>query len=133
MLRWIVELGRADICLEVSMLSSHLALPRVGHYRQVLHIFAYLDKHHNAEMVFDPTPWPVPPTDFQKKDWNYSVYGCEGTKEDLPKGMPEPRGETMRLRVYVDSNHAGDQITRRSWTGFVVFLDSAPIYWFSKK
>ena len=26
-LRWIVELGRVDICCEVSMLSSHLALP----------------------------------------------------------------------------------------------------------
>lgn len=29
-LRWIVELGRIDICCEVSMLSSHLALPREG-------------------------------------------------------------------------------------------------------
>ena len=27
-LRWIVELGRIDICLEVSTISSHLALPR---------------------------------------------------------------------------------------------------------
>jgi hypothetical protein len=26
-LRWIVELGCVDICLEVSMMSSHLALP----------------------------------------------------------------------------------------------------------
>jgi hypothetical protein len=26
-LHWIVELGRIDICLETSMLSSHLALP----------------------------------------------------------------------------------------------------------
>ena len=25
---WMVELGRVDICLEVSMMSSHLALPR---------------------------------------------------------------------------------------------------------
>ena len=30
-LRCIVELGRVDICLEVSMMSSHLALPRKGH------------------------------------------------------------------------------------------------------
>ena len=29
-LRWIVELGRVDICLECSMMSSHLALPREG-------------------------------------------------------------------------------------------------------
>ena len=27
-LRWMVELGHVDICLEVSMLSSHLVLPR---------------------------------------------------------------------------------------------------------
>ena len=30
-LRWIVELGRIDICLEVSMMLSHLAVPRKGH------------------------------------------------------------------------------------------------------
>ena len=27
-LLWIVELGRVDICLEVSLMSPHLALPR---------------------------------------------------------------------------------------------------------
>eukprot|EP00957_Ditylum_brightwellii_P111884 8533117-Ditylum_brightwellii.AAC.1 len=31
MLRWMVELGIIDICLEVSMISSHLAMPRQGH------------------------------------------------------------------------------------------------------
>jgi hypothetical protein len=39
----------------------------------------------------------------------------------------------MTLRVYVDSDHAGDLVTRRSRTGFVVFLNGAPIYWSSKK
>jgi hypothetical protein len=37
------------------------------------------------------------------------------------------------MRVFVDSDHAGDLITRRSRTGFIVFLDGAPIYWSSKK
>ena len=54
-LRWIVELGRIDICLEVSMMSSHLAMPRKGHLDQVLHIFAYLRKYHNTELVYDPS------------------------------------------------------------------------------
>jgi hypothetical protein len=53
---WMVELGWADICIEVSMMSSHLALPRKGHLKEVLHIFAYLKKHHNLEMVFNLTP-----------------------------------------------------------------------------
>ena len=30
-LRWMVELGRVDICCEVSMMSTQLAMPREGH------------------------------------------------------------------------------------------------------
>ena len=41
-LRWSVEIGRVDILLEVLLLSSHLALPIVGHLQAVYHIFGYL-------------------------------------------------------------------------------------------
>ena len=68
-LRWIVELGRVDICCEVSMLSSHLCLPREGHLQQVYHIFAYLKANHNARLVFDPSYLPMNPNQFQRKDW----------------------------------------------------------------
>ena len=54
-LRWIVELGRVDVCLEVSMMSSQFALPREGHLEQVLLIFAYLKKYHNTELAYDPS------------------------------------------------------------------------------
>ena len=54
-LRWMVEIGRIDICLEVSMLSSHMAMPREGHLEQIFHIFAYLNKYHNTELVLDPS------------------------------------------------------------------------------
>ena len=37
---FIVELDRIDICCEVSMMSSHLVLPREGQLAQVFHIFA---------------------------------------------------------------------------------------------
>jgi hypothetical protein len=39
----------------------------------------------------------------------------------------------MTVRVYVDADHAGDLLTRRSRTGFIVFFNRAPIYWSSKK
>ena len=52
-LRCIIELGRVDICLELSMISSHMALPSKGHLEKVLHIFSYFNKHHNDELVFD--------------------------------------------------------------------------------
>jgi hypothetical protein len=34
--------------------------------------------------------------------------------------------------LFVDSDHAGEQFTRRSRTGFVIYFNMAPIVWFSK-
>ena len=72
---WIFELGRVDINTEVSILSSHLDLPRSGHLDAVFHIFAYLNKKHNSEMVYDPTEVEFYCADFPKEYWSYSIYG----------------------------------------------------------
>jgi hypothetical protein len=37
------------------------------------------------------------------------------------------------MRAYVDADHTTDTMTHQSRSGFLVFLDSAPIYWMSKK
>ena len=47
--------------------------------------------------------------------------------------MPPPLGKEVVIRCFVDADHAGDRITRRSRTGFIIFLNNAPIYWTSKK
>ena len=39
----------------------------------------------------------------------------------------------MDLRLFVDSSHADDRMTRRSRSGHFVFLNMAPISWLSKK
>lgn len=134
-LRWIVELGRVDITTEVSMMASMIAQPREGHLEQLYHIFAFLKIKHNAEMVFDPTPPDIPDNEFEKHDWSHTVYG--NVKEELPDETHpeyrEPRGIGFVIRAYVDSDHAADTVTRRSRTGFIVFLNNAPIYWYSKR
>ena len=91
-LRWIVELGRIDICLEVSMMSSHLAMPRKGHLGQVLHIFTYLCKYHNTELVYGPSDPIVEHDVFEQRDWTSSEFGAVQGKEEIPSNMPEPRG-----------------------------------------
>ena len=130
-LRWIVELGRADITVEASMMASFMAAPRQGHLDQVLHIFAYLKNKHNCEMVFDPTQPDITDNDFPREDWSCSVYN--GVKEILPSNAPEERGKGFVMRIYVDSDHAGTETTRRSRTGFLCLLNNAPIYWTSKR
>ena len=47
-LRWMVELGQVDIATEVSLLSSHVALPREGHLETIFHLYAYLKQKHNS-------------------------------------------------------------------------------------
>ena len=74
-LRWIVELGRVDLCLEVSMMSSYLAMPREGHLEALFHIFAHLKKYHNAELVYDPSDPVIDETKFEAKDWTSSEFG----------------------------------------------------------
>ena len=92
MLRWAIELSRIDICYEVSVLSQHLALPRQGHLEMVYHVFAYLNKHENSKIVFDPmTVELANPNVFKKVDWS-DIYDVENIKEELPPRMPEPRG-----------------------------------------
>ena len=61
--------------LEVSMLSSHLTLPREGHMHQVLQTFAYLKKYHNTELVYDPSNPVVDMLEFQWRDWTASEFG----------------------------------------------------------
>jgi hypothetical protein len=129
-LRWCVELGRIDIITEVSMLSTFLCMPREGHLDAVYHLFAYMSLHHNERVVFDPTYPDIDMCAFIKTDWK-PMYG--DVKEAIPPNAPVTRGKAINLRLFVDSDHIGEHFTRRSRTGFVIYLNMAPIVWFSKR
>jgi hypothetical protein len=58
------------------------------------------------------------------------MYG--DVKEIIPSDDPVSRGKEVGLRLFVDSDHDGDQFTRRPRTRFVIYLKMAPIVWFSK-
>jgi hypothetical protein len=130
---WMVELGGVDICLECSMMSSHLALPRIGHLYQLFQMFAYLKKYHNTKMVFDPCDPVVDESSFELRDWTSSEFGHIQGQEELTPNMPESRGMGFTMRAKVDADHAADTVTRRLRTGFIIYLNCAPIYWSSKK
>ena len=47
--------------------------------------------------------------------------------------MPLPRGRAVSTHCFVDSDHAGDKVTRRSQTGLLLFVNHAPVVWYSKR
>ena len=129
-LRWAVELGRIDIATEVSVLSTHLALPREGHLQQVYHMFGYLKARPKRTIAFDPTHPDIDESRFVKCDW-HDFY--RGAKESIPGDMPEPRGNVVSTHCFVDADHAGNKVTRRSQSGILLFVNRAVIQWYSKR
>ena len=121
-----VELSRIDICCEVSMMYSHFTLPTEGHLSQVLHIFAYLKKHHNSALVFDPSYPDVNINIFPKHDWT-KLH--RNVKEGMSPDIPEPLGKEVVMRCFVYANHSGENLTRCSCSGFIMFFHMAPIYY----
>jgi hypothetical protein len=93
-------------------------------------MYAYLHNKHNSTMVFDPSYPDIDMRDFKVCDWK-NFYG--DVKEAIPPNAPPPRGKEVDIRLYVDSDHAGDRLTRRSRTGFFIYMNGAPIAWQSKK
>lgn len=129
-LRWICELGRLDILTPVSMLSRYLASAREGHLEQVFHTFAYLKAHERSTMVFDDTEATFDKNTFKQRDWS-EFY--PDAAEPVPSDAPEPRGKLVTVNCFVDADHAGCRVTRRSHTGVIVFVNRAPILWYSKR
>jgi hypothetical protein len=83
--------------------------------------------------VFDPKTTTLDEKAFAAvgiNEWK-EFYG--DVAEELPARMPEPRGNAVDITCFVDANHAGNVVTRRSHTGILIFVQNAPILWFSKK
>ena len=129
-LRWIVELGRVDIMVGVSMLSRYLAAPREGHLEQAFHIFAYLNEYDKSTLALSARTPEVDESLFPVNDWT-SYY--PDAEEAIPPNVPEGRGHPVVVTCYVDADHAGCRVTRRSQTGLIIMVQSAPVIWYSKR
>ena len=111
-------------------MSSYLAIPREGHLEQVYHIFGYLKCHKKMRLLFDPAYPNINEKWFKRYDWQ-DFY--RDAKEAIPTNMPEARGREAIISRFVDANHAGNVVNRRSQTGILICIDKAPILWYSKR
>ena len=129
-LRWSIELGRIDILTEVSCLSQHLAEPREGYLIAVYKVFKYLSlrlKSSRGRNVFNGKSMIIDNAifnDFDRQEWKDFYHDA---REEVPIWMPEPLGNP------VDANHAGNMKTRRSHSGILIYVNQAPLIWYSKR
>lgn len=112
--------------------------PRMGHIDQALHVISYLKVHDRSWIVINSNKFDIDWTPFsneespQQRALIMSKLYPESKDED-PPNMPPPRGEKMQLLSFLDADHAGNKVTRRSQTGIIVYANMTPIVWLSKR
>ena len=128
---WTITLGRFDVAYATNALSRFNMAPREGHLKAATRIFGYLKCHTKGRIVIDPNYRDWSTFDLTKEE-NWSEHYPDA-EEDLPPDMPTPKGMSTRITVYVDADHAHDQLTRRSVTGIILFINNTPVRWISKR
>ena len=81
-------------------------------------------------MVINHTIPTLDETVFHHNDW-IDFYGH--VVEEDPPNMPVPLGNVIQMSCFVDADHAGNKITRRSHTGIFILLNNTPVIAFSKR
>ena len=130
-MRWMVELGRIDIAVEVSQISSFLDMPSQGHLVNALHIMSYLKIKHDSRLVLDPSYFGIDMSEFKSNEHWAPFYG--DIQEAKLLNAPKPLGKEITLRMFVESDHAGGKSDRLSRTEFMIFMNIAMINWHTKK
>ena len=125
-----MELGRVDILYEVATMSMHLAMTRIGHLQELFRVFWYLKADPKRKLAFDPDHPMVDERQFKRYDW-HEFY--RGVKEAIPGDMPTSRGNAASTHCFVDADLAVNYVYRRSQTGILIFVNRAPIIWYSKR
>ena len=137
-LRWMIEIGRIDISVEVSYLSRYLAKPRLGYMIQAMHIFSFLKNNQSMDLCYDPTKLNIKESTIIQSE---TAAGRANIMKSMypdasalhPSNAPKPLGQSVQLNAFVDADLAGELTTRRSQTGIIIFGNMAPLIWYSKR
>ncbi len=129
---WLITLGRFDINYATQALSRYSMAPRLGHFRAMQRVLGYLKKFPKGRIVIDGNhrDWSSYPPADPLVNWGEYYPDAD---EELPPNQPQCKGNKVRITAYVDADHAHDQLTRRSVTGIILFVNNTPVKWMSKK
>ena len=82
-----IDLGRNDIITKVTLLSSHLALPREGHLESSSACYGPCWSEIQSQMVYDPSNPEIDHCKFKECDWS-EFY--RDAKQAISINAPEP-------------------------------------------
>ena len=130
-INWVVTLGRFDLAYSLQALSRFTCAPRQGHYDMALRVMSYLKKFPDGRLLCDTSKPDYSDID-QTVNQNWTDFYPDAV-EYIPPHVPTALGKSIRLTCYKDSDHAHDQLTRRSVSGILMLANNMPIRAISKR
>ena len=128
--QWAVTLGRFDIAYAVSTMARFSALPREGHLKAMMRLFGYLKHHSKGKILYDINEPFYADMEFADHEWD-ELY--PDAQEEKDPEDPVPKGKRVIITMFVDADHARDEVSRRSVTGILGFYNCTPIRWYTKR
>ena len=124
-------MGRFDVNYVTMSLVRFNMAPRERHFKEAVRILGFLKAFSKGKILLDTSfsDHSKYETELEQK-WQEFYFDAE---EDIPHDMLNLKGSKARITVYVDADHAHDQVTRRSVTGIIVFINNTPVRWISKR
>jgi hypothetical protein len=132
-LNWAVIIGRFDVMYATNTLARFAMAPRLGHLESAKRVLGYLKKYMDHRIVLNPNPIDMTEAEQLYLEYDgWREFYPEAT-EEIPDGMPETmQNKKIQITIMVDADHAHCEVTRRSVTGILVYINSTPVRWYSK-
>ena len=67
------------------------------------------------------------------RDLDEWKYFYQDAQEMTPRHMLEALGKYVVIKAYVHDNHEGNMENKRLHSGITIFVNNAPIIWYSKR
>ena len=115
-----------DVMYEIQTMARFSSAPKQEHLKRMIRVFGYHKNHAKHGIMVDT--WKRICLTTEDGIVNLQEQ-YPGANEELPHDLPTPKGKN----TYVDADHVYDQVTRRSVTGILPFVNNTPIKGYSKR
>ena len=120
-LLWLVAGTRADIAFAVQTCAKFSCKPHMKHWKAVLRIFRYLHRTINYGLAFRSSPYVLP---------DQKIFKSCTTPTFTLENHPDMNST---IEGFSDSDWGRDPDTRRSVSGYLMFLNGSLISWGSRR
>ena len=97
------KLERIDMIIKVSLLLSHLALPKEWHVNSAVHNMAYVGQNYNPRLVCIPSCIEIDHRVLKKCNWSDFYQDAD---EAVPVNAQKPKFKEVDFCRLVDNDHS---------------------------